>query len=161
MQCRKTTFPDTAEPGRSWQLDSGGPGNDKPPRTPRQTGRGRSGCLMSVDIYCHWVGFCILQGTAAFPIGQLQFNGQQRHNEARLVDKWMQQKWQPNLFSPWELGLCNLMWRQRSLCLPYRRKSRGNQSHEANVILQQPLQGHSYVRFNIINTNRLKSYGFI
>lgn len=39
---------------------------------------------MSVDIYCHWEACCILQGTAAFPIGQLYCNGQQMHNDALM-----------------------------------------------------------------------------
>lgn len=47
-----------------------------------QTGSSCFGWLMSVD-YCHWVGCCIQQGTAAFPIRQLHLNGQQMHNEAR------------------------------------------------------------------------------
>lgn len=48
-----------------------------------QTGSSCLGWLMSMDIYCHWVGCCILRGTAAFPIGQLCLNGQQTHNEAQ------------------------------------------------------------------------------
>lgn len=51
-----------------------------------QTGSSCLGWLMSVDIYCHWVGCCILPGTAAFPIGQLHLNGQHTHNEARMLE---------------------------------------------------------------------------
>ena len=40
------------------------------------------GWLMSVD-YCHRVGCCSLQSTAASPIGQLRLNGQHAHNEAQ------------------------------------------------------------------------------
>lgn len=60
------------------------PGQDTAAATgTHQTGSGCLGWLMSVDIYCHWVGCCILQGTAAFPIGLLHLNGPQTHNEAR------------------------------------------------------------------------------
>lgn len=50
------------------------PGQDTAHATgTHQTG---SSCLMSEDIYCHWVGCCILQGTAALPIEQPHLNGQ-------------------------------------------------------------------------------------
>lgn len=51
------------------------------------------GWLMSVDVYCQWVGCSILQSTAAFPIGLLLLNGQQTHNEAQMVEKWEQLEW--------------------------------------------------------------------
>lgn len=40
-----------------------------------QTGSSCFGWLMSVD-YCHWMGCCIQQGTAAYPIGLLRLNGE-------------------------------------------------------------------------------------
>lgn len=70
-----------------------------------QTGSGCLGWLMSPDIYCHWVGWCILQGTAAFPIGQLHLNGYQTFNKARMPERWMQWESQQDPFSPWELSL--------------------------------------------------------
>lgn len=88
LKCRKTRFSDVLRPGSSMQPTLKDllclPGRDTAAATgTHQTGSSCYGWLMSVDIYCHWVGCCILQGTAAFPIGQLYLNGQQTHNEAQ------------------------------------------------------------------------------
>lgn len=128
LQCQKTRFFQYAE---AWKLladGSGGsalstrkwqPGQETAATSTDQTGSSCLGWLMSEDIYCHWVGCCIPQGTAAFPIGQLHLNGQQTHIEAVMAEKRMQWQWQPNPFPPWELSLCDLLYCSNSM---YRKK---------------------------------------
>lgn len=84
-----------------------------------QTGSSCFGWLMSVD-YCHWVGCCIQQGTAAFPIRQLHLNGQQMHNEARGRGNSCSGSDSHIYFLPGN-SLCNLLNRRSGLSLLHRK----------------------------------------
>lgn len=59
------------EPTRKWQPEQ----EIAATSGTHQTGSSCFGWLMSVD-YCHWMGCCIQQGTAAYPIGLLRLNGE-------------------------------------------------------------------------------------
>ena len=97
LQYRETRFSDMWTHGSSLQLACVR-STDKQGKT--QTG---SRLLMSVLIYCHWEGCCILGTTAAFSIDSCILKGSVHIIKKGLAEEWMQWR-RTHPFSPWELS---------------------------------------------------------